>query len=476
MPGSDPAMALSKGYPAHGPVIVVPPDKDGEDDGDTDDLLAAFADAECNPGTIVKLIEGEYHVGYMEILGFHGTLMGAGRNKTIILVDGLIDQYQQYYDYNLMPCWLRIIGGDVVISDLAIKTGDGCLVKEPFAFPDYGIDYKSTLVSLVVVNNYNDEYGKEDPQPMDFTIKNVDFLCGTMENELSYFGAGYNVLMALWFGFPYWDPPADGYVLTKGNYNVRNCYFETTYQGFEALGLGEKSVCNVNQTKINDVLFGMFFTGNFGSRINLTNNTFLNSRWFNVLIDDNEWGLVAGDINYNRSEYLVYGNKFHSYPGSSSLVFQDTRQFMFPDYYYNPTLAIIKNNYFSLKEGCTGISLYTNIDGQIRSNRLAGTAETGIHVDGLAWNFSVNPPEVYAGSVSENALILGNNLTGLNTTTADIWLGSGSMNCTVVGSGKESVINEGTNNRITGMNMKPGGGHIGPTIRDNFQMWPRGRR
>ena len=41
-PGSDPSLALSKGYPAHGPVVVVPPNKDGDDDGDTDDLMAAM--------------------------------------------------------------------------------------------------------------------------------------------------------------------------------------------------------------------------------------------------------------------------------------------------------------------------------------------------------------------------------------------------------------------------------------------------
>ena len=470
-PGSDSSVAMSKGYPAHGPVIVVPPNKDGENDDDTDDLLAAINSAE--PGTIIKLTEGEYHVGYMEILGFNGTLMGAGRNKTIINVAGLIDQFGQYYDYNLMPCWLRIIGGDVVISDLAFKTGDGVLVKEPFTIPGL-YDYESTLISLVVVNNYSDQYGKGDPQPMDFTIKNVDFLCGTLDPDLSYYGAGYNVLMAIWVGFPYWDPPADGYVLTKGNYNVKNCYFETTYQGFEALGLGEEAVCNVNQTKTNDVLFGMFCSGNFGPKINFTDNTFVNSKWFDLFIDDNDWGLVMGDEYYNRSEYFVSGNKFYSLPGVSSLIFQDTRQLMFTDYFHNPTLAVIKNNYFSLSEGCTGISLFSNTDGQIRNNRLTGKADAGIRIDGLTWFLYENPPAIYPGGLSKNALILGNNFTGLEA-TYDIWFGPNSMDCTVVGNGKDSVLDEGTGNKIVGMKMKSGGGHVGPTIRDNFQMWQSGR-
>jgi hypothetical protein len=71
-------------------------------------------------------------------------------------------------------------------------------------------------------------------------------------------------------------------------------------------------------------------------------------------------------------------------------------------------------------------------------------------------------------------LILGNNFTGLNA-TYDIWFGANSMDCTVVGNGKDSVLDEGTGNKIVGMKKKPGGGHIGPTIRDNLQMWQRGR-
>ena len=53
VPGSDPALAFSKGYPAHVPVIVVPPNKDGDNDGDTDDLMAAFDAAES--GTVIKM-------------------------------------------------------------------------------------------------------------------------------------------------------------------------------------------------------------------------------------------------------------------------------------------------------------------------------------------------------------------------------------------------------------------------------------
>lgn len=465
-PGSDHSMAFSKGYPAHGPVIVVPPNKDGDDDGDTDDLLEALAEAEGTPGTTIQLTEGNYYVSYMQILGFDGRITGAGRNNTIINVAGKINQNQQINDFNLMPCWLRIIGGNVFMSDFAFKTGNGSLVAEPDSW------YNETLISLVVVNNYSDDYGKDDHQPMNFTLRNVDFLCGSMDEDKTYSSKGYNVLMPLWFGFPYWWPPADGYVLAKGNYNVENCYFDNSYQGFEAFGLGEEAVCNVIRTKTNDVLLGIFCSANFGATINFTDNTFVNSEWFDILIDDSDWGILGlGDFTYNKSKYLVSGNKFYSSTGVSSLVFQDTRQLQFPDFYHNPTLAIIKNNYFSLNEGCTGITLFSNTDGQIRNNRFTGKADIGIRVDGLTWGYLESPPQIYNGGISKNALILGNNLRGLDADEAHILLGEKSEGCAVVGNAGETIIDEGTDNKIVGMKMLPGGHHAGQYIRDNFRMW-----
>jgi hypothetical protein len=74
---------------------------------------------------------------------------------------------------------------------------------------------------------------------------------------------------------------------------------------------------------------------------------------------------------------------------------------------------------------------------------------------------------------SKNTLILGNNFSGLTTSESDIYLSPLSSNCTVVGNGKDDVIDLGTNNKIVGMKMVPGGNHAGPTIRDNFWMMPR---
>ncbi len=48
---------MCKAYPAYSQVIVVPPDKDGDGD-DTEELTEALSTA--TPGTLIKLLEGEY--------------------------------------------------------------------------------------------------------------------------------------------------------------------------------------------------------------------------------------------------------------------------------------------------------------------------------------------------------------------------------------------------------------------------------
>jgi hypothetical protein len=103
---------------------------------------------------------------------------------------------------------------------------------------------------------------------------------------------------------------------------------------------------------------------------------------------------------------------------------------------------------------------------------LIGTAGRGIYVDGAM----VYNPWTYEESgvgVAKNVLIIGNNYSGLNTTVADIVLGEKSMNCTVVGNGNESVIDNGTDNNITSMKKRPGGHHTNPIISDKFRMMHR---
>jgi hypothetical protein len=45
----------------------------------------------AQPGSMIKLLAGEYHVGYMAIYGFKGSIVGAGRDLAL-MASSLADQ------------------------------------------------------------------------------------------------------------------------------------------------------------------------------------------------------------------------------------------------------------------------------------------------------------------------------------------------------------------------------------------------
>jgi len=74
-------------------------------------------------------------------------------------------------------------------------------------------------------------------------------------------------------------------------------------------------------------------------------------------------------------------------------------------------------------------------------------------------------------NLGKNTLILGNNLTGLQSDIVNIILGEKCMNFTVVGTGNEKVVDNGINNKVTCMKKVPGGLYLGPPIRAYFRIW-----
>lgn len=453
---SDPSMVTEKAGHVKGPVTYLNPS--GGDD--TQAFVDAFAAA--TPGSVIQLAPGVFHVSYIEVFGFKGSLIGSGKDNTFISLYGLIDQVSQI-DLNLLPAWVKFIGGDVTLSDFSFKTGDGPLIEDSDPF------YKEVLISLLLVNNYNPEYYPDDPQPMNFTMKDVNFLCGYLDPELSYMGQPYNVLMPIWLGTDvYW--PLEDIPLTSGRYNINNCHVDNAYQGFEAFSLGEEALLTIDHCSTDNCLYGAYFTANYNSRIYISNNIFKDTKGVGLQIEDNDWGLVGYVVSFRSCEYVVTGNVFSPMPESPSLILKDSRGVIYPDRYL-PVLALVKNNLFKLTEGSTGISCLNNQNAVVKNNRFTGSGISGVYVDGAPVYDVWTGAELGSGE-SKNVLILGNNFNGLTATEAGIVLGELSSDCTVVGNGKNDVIDLGTNNKIVGMKMVPGGNHAGPTIRDNFRMMP----
>ena len=228
----------------------------------------------------------------------------------------------------------------------------------------------------------------------------------------------------------------------------------------------------VASSKFNNCLWPLYFTANHGPVIGITNNVFTGSWDGDIIIEDIDFGVLSNTyINpRTRSRFTLTGNLFHAASMASSVILWDNYAATDPEN-VPPMLFTLKGNTFNLLEGSKGISAYNSQDAVIQNNKFRGSCSTGILVDGINTD-RYGTPLPLEGKAN-NVLILGNNFAGLNASDANIYLGENSSHCTVVGGGRESVVDLGDFNKIVGMKKIPG--HIGPTIRDNFHMWPRGR-
>ncbi len=444
-----------------GVVIVVEPT--GTDD--TENILQAFADAEAaGPGTTIQLIEGDYYTGAMEIYGFHGTVKGAGTSKTIMNCFPGIPVEDQLNN-NQCSAWWRMIGGDITLSDMTFKTPDGSLVKEGF-LDFYGKD----LYTILIFNNYNDLYFHPD-EFQKVEVTRVNFYGGYDNPEDGgYFKSDHNVLLGIWIGFDYWWP-ADGvsYPLTKGSYVINDCFFEHFVDAAEGFSLGEYASMVVENCVLNKNWWPLYFTANYNSDIVIKNNIFSNTETYGV----NEIGIWDADFGYlgntqilplKPCRYTITGNTFHTTAPISAIATMDYWVYLGPEERM-PLQLIIEKNVFNLAEGSSGISLNNSQNALVRNNRFVGSCTTGIAVDGFN---DVDPENV---PFATNALLLGNNFSRLTSSIANVYLGEKSKDCTVVGSKTDGlVIDNGVDNKITGMKKGNPGLKLGPTIRDNFRI------
>jgi len=475
-PGFGPGKGLSpgfdKGFKPSVPLVTYSPSADGDD---TDELLALISGAES--GSVIKLSAGEYHLGYMELYGFNGSLVGAGKDKTKIILKPSINQRSQM-DENKTPGWWRLIGGNITLSDITFRTPDGFLSAEGEYYPSPQSDAGRDLYSMFMVNHSNDEFYYPDGPPQKLLVKNCRFIGGT-NSDTDYDGwikTEKNTGIAFWIGIDYTWPKADlKYPLTKGDYVFKDCYFENLLDAVEGFSLGEKATLTVTGCRINKCQIPLYFLANYNSIISITNNIITGSQLYDIFIEDVDGGYLPNtEIKpLKRCSFIITGNQFINKAIVSSIVLCDTWIGINPAHSF-PLLFTIKGNLFNLSGSGCAITALNSQDPVIRNNSFTGTCETGVYINGGitqdVYGIVTIPNEVYA----KNALLLGNNFSGLKATDAAVVLGDKTMNCTVIGTGKEKVIDDGINNKVTGMKKVSGGHHFGPLIRDNVRMW-RGR-
>jgi len=471
-PGFLPGAAMPPGFNQNGfpnlYITVVPPS--GGDD--TEALTEAITSAK--PGTTVKLLTGEYHVGLMEIYNFNGKLVGAGKDKTIIILQTPLPIISQV-EKNQTPGWWRMIGGDFVISDMTFRIPDG------FPTDDYDpVFFGRDLYSIFMVNNYNDTYYHPEGR-QNAKFERIDFYGGTnpdMSQDVAWVTEN-NVWLAVWIGIDYWWP-ADGlvYPLTIGNYTITNCSFDNLLNGAEGFTLGELANMKVNACRFDNIYIPLYFTANYNSEIFITNNLFLNSTESDIVIEDIDYDYLPSTPikQLKKCKYTLMNNIFSVTNPITSLILYDTWVAKTPAERL-PMQFMVRGNQFNLSDGSSGILAINSQNASISNNRFRGSCSTGIMVDGaLTDRFGMeelDPAKAYAVSCQ----LTMNNFTGLQSGEADIILGTRTKYCTVVGSANDVVIDNGIKNKIVGpgsVNKKFG--FSATTDNTNIMLWHnRGR-
>ena len=441
-------------------VIVVTPS--GGDD--TGILSAAFDEAMSHgPGNVVQLVEGEYHVGYMEIYDFCGSLKGAGKGKTIITVLPGMNLDELLFVQHLIHSQIKFIGGDVNLCNFTIQSPPGLLST---GGPGYGHIY-----SLLNFSSFNTVYESgNESRSINVVIDNVSFKGQLVEEGgyPGYFeGHSYNCVMGVRAGFDYFNPyeaPDPLLPREKINLEVTNSDFDTF-----CYGLGIEGIRN------SKIVVGGVNRGNHFTNCDQQGGIW-EFRDSEILVEANTFDIYKNGFDhdnypwyacfrYEPSSKATTGNYQHNVfnimHGEYALWFRDACRITEPDGV--PVAYNIKSNLFDMHDPYDwGIICRWTKGMVIRNNNFRGPGGLGIYAD--------SPYGDYYGIYNDDGLIIGNNFS----TTFDmaaVWLLSSTRSWSLVGGDiQDKVWNDGTDNIIAGVNVSTSEIPLGRTIKEKLPL------
>ena len=417
---------------------------------DTPAFMQAFEDAKtAGPGSVVQLVEGEYHLGFIEIRDFCGTLKGAGKGKSIITAMNNLD-LDPLIAKGLFPALMKFVGGEVTVSHLTIRTPPGRIsVGGP------GLGHVSALLCFTAYNP--DHESLNESRSAKAMVDNVCLKSQKVEEGgigYVYKYNGYFGLLACadYLGWANNTVPRQNVDLT-----ITNSEFDTFCYGIVIQAL-----------KNSKVVVGGKNRGNTFSNIDqaggvwecrdieflATGNTFNVPPYsYGLDLDDYPWypylktenpekpslfNVIDNVFNLNHAEYALYlrNRRNNTNPGDIPMAFQ------------------IKNNQFNMSDGYEwGILSYFTDGAVLRNNKFSGNGDLAL----------------YLVNKSKNGLVLGNNFSTAILETGVAYLGSNTQNWTFVGGDfTDKVVNLGVNNVFTGMNVSTADAPLGRSISEKI--------
>ena len=418
---------------------------------DTPAFIQAFEDAKnAGPGSIVQLCEGEFHLGFIEIRDFYGTLKGAGKGKTIITPISDLDM-DPLLDRSLYPDLIKFVGGDVMISHLSMQTPPGRI--------SVGGTETGHILSLLSFSANNADFEPlNENRSINVVVDNV-CLIGQRLSEGGWKGPvySYNCAYALrtagdfrrWSGAPI---PRQ-----KVNMRITNSEFDTFAYGLvledikkSKIVVGEK---NRGNTFSNLDWAGGVWNGQENEVLTAGNTFNIPESSSGFIADDYPWYVYLKDEIPNKPSLFDFSNNiFNLSQANYGLYLMNRRTEINPGDI--PVAFLVRNNQFNMTDGygkAVG-SFYS--DGMvIRNNKFCGHGDTGL----------------YLASYSKNGLVLGNNFSIAMFETTVAYLSEETSNWTFVGGNfKDKVINLGVNNVFTGMNVSTSDEPLGRSISEKI--------
>jgi hypothetical protein len=417
---------------------------------DTQNLIDAFALAKTRGrNAVVKLMDGTFYLGMIEVKEFTGTLTGCGKEKTIItnlpdlIPDGVIA-------LNKLPALITFIGGDMMVSDLSVKMPEalswlGTQEMNMLLFSDCAADFMPVKkhIGVNIQNVAVEGILQKDVTVYDGTIHDMPF----------------NSFNGIKFA-PDWRLPIGNTLIPRANIDVTvsNCSFSNFSRGAYAYGCqsGNFRFGTGGGNVFTDNSQGLVVNENIGINVKIRNNEFNIPDYFWDGIDIN--ALESFQFEYVHSGNMgfdIQHNHFNIGYANGMGVWDNWR-YDHPD---NPCWMqmLWKDNTFRALTDGAWIGVAFALKGAVFSDN----NNVGDYSGGYMGNFGTYwiPPEDpnFALSVSENCKFLNNHFLMKDLLFFMEW---DTQNYLVMGDLTNVTIEDhGINNKVIGK-TNPGHGHL----------------
>jgi hypothetical protein len=443
MPGSENINLLKSGSIKHGTVFTVSPSADLKD---SYSIQKAFNDAvAAGPGSTVQLTAGTFYLDErIEVEGFVGSFKGAGKEKTIITTppDQPVDFSLPDADFESL---IKFRHGNINVSDFTVNISNPnpCTGVDPF--------YNGGFPSVFSFTGNSVKERPTTDQAICFTLNNLKLIGLNYTDDA---GSHYNIYCGInhaWDGYV-----SEDYYELKSNYKITNCDFESIQICLFSSYMGTGNIGGDNQTsgnKFEDAEYGVTFYDCSNAITCISNNSFKKMIWGGIQ-------LVQGWLSHPAviSKFLIRNNYIEITKFGDGMTFMDYET---KNGFGKKMDIDVTNNQIYLNNTIDGgiDGIYAK-DVRVTNNKIWGNGIAGIYSQ--TWPY--DDPQ---GDNMSGWFIKGNNVQGVNAEVAPIWLTSSSHdNIVIGGSLKTTVLDEGTNNILIGVDKKHKD-HPRQEIRDN---------